>query len=486
MDEFDRLLYQGSVQPPPDLPEPPKPWKRPMGYICWGIVLINFTLNFLYLDAILPVVGAALLWLGLRPLRRENGGFRFAYRCATAYALLRTATTALLATPLDLFLASWLDSEWHTTGGSIPLHMVLRACLLQLLLTLTVGGLWQGLRGVFFRAGQPPRTTAAGGLVVLQALMLLLALIGLEGWLLVGPILLIWLLLIIALNKVGKSLDQAGYALTPAPVRLSAGPALGLWLAVPLLAAALLPLLFARLPVQDQTGVRSPGGTLPLRQELLELGFPEDILAKLTDDEVSRFEGAYGLTVKGYPLDSGGHPDGIPGAVVLEVPVRDQRYDFHVVYLAYLRWEAEETGGYMEGLKVTPDYHGVTVRTTVPEGTLNWTSGGVLHTAPLTFRFRSDGSWLSAYFADFSLPQNTGGPVEGFVFWEAMPTYPASTTLYNFDLVYARRLTPWQYPYALPSDTILANRFGPQWRSRSWLFTGQLAPEGLFDSKGYD
>ena len=88
MDEFDRLLYAGSDQLPPDLPreEPPKPWKLPMKRICWGLALVSFSLNIPGLDLVLCAVGMVLLWLGLRSLRRENGGFRSAYRCATVCA----------------------------------------------------------------------------------------------------------------------------------------------------------------------------------------------------------------------------------------------------------------------------------------------------------------------------------------------------------------------------------------------------------------
>ena len=69
MDEFDRLLYEGSAQLPPELSElkPPCPWKKPISQICWGLALVTITLNFLGLDTILPAVGAALLWLGLAP-----------------------------------------------------------------------------------------------------------------------------------------------------------------------------------------------------------------------------------------------------------------------------------------------------------------------------------------------------------------------------------------------------------------------------------
>ena len=72
VDDFERMLYQGAAQLPPDVPaeEPPKPWKKPMDRVCWGLGLITFSLQFLHLDTILPAVGTVLLWLGLRSLRR--------------------------------------------------------------------------------------------------------------------------------------------------------------------------------------------------------------------------------------------------------------------------------------------------------------------------------------------------------------------------------------------------------------------------------
>ena len=140
MDEFDRLLYEGSAQLPPELSElkPPCPWKKPISQICWGLALVTITLNFLGLDTILPAVGAALLWLGLAPLRRENSGFRFAYACATLYALLRLAVVLFQATPLDHWLAGLIGQEWNTTTGPVPLYYALRTVLIQLVLVLSL------------------------------------------------------------------------------------------------------------------------------------------------------------------------------------------------------------------------------------------------------------------------------------------------------------------------------------------------------------
>ncbi|NBI68479.1 hypothetical protein D1646_17130 [Pseudoflavonifractor sp. 60] len=490
MDEFDRLLYANS-QLPPELTqlEPPRPWKKPIGQICWGLALITITLNFLGLNIILPAAGTVLLWLGLRTLRRENGGFRFAYACAVLYAALRLTAVLFQATPLDHWLASLIGREWNTSTGPVPLYYALWTVLIQLVLVLAAGGLWQGLKGVFIQAGQKPRTAAAGGLVILEALMLPMALIGLEGWLLVGPILILWVCLIMSLRKVSRSLDQAGYALKAAPVRVSGGLALWLWLGLHLLMIAALPLLFSRLPTNIQMPTPVADSNSTIRAQLLELGFPEDILAGLDDSELARFEGAYGLKKSGYRSKDDEFPDGMPEIITVEVPVRDERYGFHTVYLAYLYWTPNEaSGGYMEGIQVAQDYQGVTVRTTVPDGVLKWQDrAGNACAIPLEFWREADSAGRPCCYANFSLPKDVSGPMEGFLFWEAMPSFPETVSVYNFSVTAAHRRSFWQYPYTLPSE-ILASGFYPpswQWRMYRWTSEGQLAPEGMYDPRKY-
>ena len=485
MDEFDRLLYQGAANLPPELTgrEPPKPWKKPMGRVCWGLALITITLNFLYLDDILPAIGIVILWMGLRSLWRQNGGFHFAFVCATLYAVFRFACLAAAATPLELWLVGLIDMDWHNLKGTTSFYYILRAAVSQLLLVLAVGGLWRGLKQVFRDAGQTPKTASAGALVILEALLFPIAVIGLTGWLLVGPILLIWVLLIRSLYRLSRSLDEAGYALAPAPARLSNGYAAALWLGVPLLAIVILPFLFTRLPVNAETPEYGPSAWgSELRTQLLELGFPETILYHLGDGPLSRFEGAYGVSVNGAFEDSPG--DGsLPSFGTVEVAVRDDRYGFRTVYLAWFRWKSPEER-YTEGIRISPDLHGVTLRTVCPEGWLEWYEDGKFHTAPLAFRFRSDGSRTGSYYADFSLPEN-GDALYGFVFWENIPTMPENIAIYNYSIACAHRHALWRYPYQLPSDALLANRFDSRWRSKSWRFVGQLAPEGRYENAKY-
>ncbi len=485
MDEFDRLLYEGSVQLPPELSElkPLCPWKKPIGQICWGLALITITLNFLGLDTILSAVGTALLWLGLAPLRRENSGFRFAYACATLYALLRLAVVLFQATPLDHWLAGLIGQEWNTTTGPVPLYYALRTVLIQLVLVFAVGGLWQGLKGVFYQAGQKPRTAAAGGLVILEALLIPMALIGLEGWLLVGPLLIVWIALLVNLRKISKSLDQAGYAMKPAPVAVSSGMALGVWLGLHLLMIAALPLLFSRLPAGVQTRVYgTTASDSALRTQLLELGFPEDILSQLDDRELARFEGAYGAKKEGYRNSEDRSPDGTPDIITVEVPVRDEKYGFRTIYLAYLYWNPNEaSGGYMEGIQVAQDYQGVTAWSTQPDGMLKWQdSAGNAYTMPLDFWFDTDNAGTPCYYTNFSLPEDVSGPTEGFLFWEAVPTFPETVSFYNFSVTAAHKRGVWQYPYTLPSELLASGFHAPswQWRMYQWTSEGRLAPEG--------
>lgn len=493
VDDFDRMLYEGASLTPPELPEeePPKPWKAAVMRICWGLILINFTLNFWYLDIILPSIGAVLLWQGLRPLRRENGGFRFAGACAAGYAALRLAAAVLLATPFDRSMAERMGGQWSTTTGTVPLWTALRATVLQAVLALAAAGLWLGLKGVFHKAGQRPRTAAVGALAAAEFLMIPLALIGVEGWLLVGPLILLWALLLRGLWKLSASLDEAGYALTPAPVKCPAGVSLALWLGPPLLAVVVLPLLFARLPVDSRPAVHD-SGEQALRAELAELGVPEELLSRLPDEQAAKLEGAYGLTVKGDTSEwdsAGEYPDGSPGTARYEIPVRDEKYGFRTVYLIDLCWDEANAfgGGYMEGIQVTPDFHGVTASASCPQGALEWTdSSGVLRTAPLDFRFHTNHWGLSAYVSDFSLPKGVDGEIHGYLLWEVVPSLPETVTVYNSQVGFVHRSTPWQYPYTLPSELLTANRVTPGWvLNGAHAYTNQLAPEGVYEAYKY-
>lgn len=283
--DFDQLLYQGADQLPPKSVEQtsPDPWRQALLLICWGIALTSITLNFLNLQYILPAVGAMLLCLGFRSLRRENGWFRQCYVLSILLALYRGATDLLLATPL----AADLSGGWSYLLG-------LLGWLVSLWLLFA---LWRALKAVFLRAELPAKTRAAGGMVICYFLLFLLALVNASGWLLLLPVLILWICLLTGLFKTSRALDHAGYAIQPAPVRLSNGRVLAVSLGALLLAALACLLIFSRYPV-EASATQLETGQKELRQELLGLGFPEEVLADLTDQEVALLDGADAVMVK--------------------------------------------------------------------------------------------------------------------------------------------------------------------------------------------
>ena len=60
---FDELLREDAAALPPPADGEITPWRTAMDRILWGMGLTTITLNFLWLDVLLPAIGAVLLVL---------------------------------------------------------------------------------------------------------------------------------------------------------------------------------------------------------------------------------------------------------------------------------------------------------------------------------------------------------------------------------------------------------------------------------------
>ena len=269
---FDELLREDAAALPPPADGEITPWRTAMDRILWGMGLTPITLNFLWLAVLLPAIGAVLLVLGFRTLRRENAPLRWGYRLSLLALAIRFAGDVLAALPVDV---GNTPAYVH-----IPVTLALYVCL------------WRGMVGVSRAAGaEKPAAPAAGAMAVFYATLTALALIGLEGWLLVLPLLALYLFLLRSMVRLSRSLTDTGYAITAAPVRLSDSAVL--WGALGALLAAVLLTAFLgqRYPMGWHTRSDAPQ-SVPIRQELLEKGFPAQVLDDLTAEEVSRMAGA--------------------------------------------------------------------------------------------------------------------------------------------------------------------------------------------------
>ena len=104
-----------------------------MHYILWGLGLTTITLRFLNLDVILTAVGAALLVLGFRILRRENASLRWGFRLTLAALAVRSTCYVLAALPVEAGMAP--------AYTAMALQLAVYVCL------------WRGMIGVSRSAG---------------------------------------------------------------------------------------------------------------------------------------------------------------------------------------------------------------------------------------------------------------------------------------------------------------------------------------------
>ena len=278
---FDQLLREDASVLPPAMAEV-NPWREAMWLVLWGMGLTTITFNFLYLDMILPALGGILLVLGFRTLRQENRALQWCWRLSIAIASVRSASFALAALPVDV--------------KNVPAYAVM-AMTFALYCCL-----WRGMVGVSRAAGaEKPAAPAAGALVIFYAVICVLAFLELSGWLAVLPVLIAYIVILRNLVKLARSLADTGYAIHAAPVRLPSTAVLWGYLGLTLAAVLLAMFLGQRYPMNWQVRDDAPQDET-IRAELLDLGFPEQVLDDLTAEEAAHMSGAVKVYAETEPL----------------------------------------------------------------------------------------------------------------------------------------------------------------------------------------
>lgn len=344
--EFDRLLECGLPGPPPDeVARAVTPWRRPMERLIWGLALTGVTLRFAGLQYWLPAAGVLLCLLAFRTMRRENVWLRAGWVLSGAYA---GATLALLI--LNAFLWRASDIGQAVTAALTVLCRV--AQLGQLVC------LWRGL-GRVRRAAGMPEGTGAGWLVVWYAGLYGLALARYNGLLVPLAMIGLYGLLLANLYRLGRGMENAGYALHPAPARLSDRALSGLLAGILAMGLAAGYAFGGRLPMDWQPAA-SPEDpqAAAVRKELAALGFPEGVLADLTDEEVLACRGARRLVVSERDLElpdayePGGQGTLRSTGVAVELPGERERWTL----FQHFQWTGPALWWGTECLQLWPIY----------------------------------------------------------------------------------------------------------------------------------
>ncbi len=293
--ELSQLLSE--LPPTDNIVHDVTPWRRAMERIVIGLALTTITLHFLWLDYLLPFIGELMLVLGFRTLRQENRWFRLNYIISLGRLAVGIASLVAASTIWQSRIFAALDTTEIRAG-------------IVLVTFLNLFALRQGLCAVHRRAGLTPDCSSVNLLIVWTVLLCVLASIQYSGLLLGLAVLAVYILIIWSLLAVAELLDEAGYAISPAPVRLSDSGIKKLVSAVVLAGMAAGYLFFHSYPM-EWTPAPGPDAADTQVQEaadrLLDMGFPDEVLKDLRAEDVLACRNAVRLVwdTQDYPVDSG-------------------------------------------------------------------------------------------------------------------------------------------------------------------------------------
>lgn len=279
--DFEAMLAQSVPDTPPEeIVAEVTPWRRAMNRILFGMALCAITLNFWCLNYILPAVGTVLLLLGFRTLRRENRWLGGCFAVTVIHAVYFFATLILNTTILQSAVFTPAVTTALTAANAVLL-LGLYFCF------------WRGLLAVQKKAGLPAQTGGALALIVWYALVCVLAAVHYTGWIVPIAMLVGYGCILRSLCRLSGVLDEAGYAIAPGPVRVT-DRCLVLVIAAVLGIGCTLGYLFGGSYRMDWQPVDTSKQTqtAAIRQQLLDLGFPEEVLNDLTPEDIAACDGA--------------------------------------------------------------------------------------------------------------------------------------------------------------------------------------------------
>lgn len=437
-DKLDCLLAQeaGELPPPPEVEREITPWRRAMHRIVWGIGLTTCTLNVWNLDTAMLMVGTVMLWLGFRALRRENRWFTACWGISLIEVVFRLAVFILNAT------TTWGAEYSHgwLTYFVVLLPLVQYVCL------------WQAIKEVRRRAGQPAEARAAGALIWFYLVLTALALLNVQGLIFVVAILVIYILILRSLSKFSNLLDEAGYQVQPALVRISDRSIWILWCVALLVCITTAPILFGRYPMEwSPRPEGEQAGLEEIRANLVELGMPEQVADDLSPEDLSAMEGAIQVEVfqdeMSFPLENWGEIC-LGTNLAVKLPGGRWKIIHHFQWQTGPRYRtteciavsAADPGGYhmeelltgrllydRDGTTYVGDYYRLSLEKDRPTA--------------LAAADRQQGMWPVALF---SLPLR-GENCRGYLMYEVKALVGDGYMLYSY-MNYTHQISLWNYP----------------------------------------
>lgn len=296
MDKYinTHLFYNYNSAPPEDIVTSVNPCRKAMLFILAGFALTTIKLNFLYLNYTLPLVGLLLSFMGFRTLKSENKWFLSCF-VITLFQLLEFSFTLALNTTV-------FHSEIYQ---SVPMQVLSHFnALISLFLFFSFG---KGIKHVQIKSNIPESAGGTTALIVWYTILYALALIGYSGIIISIIMIIAFVFIIIALYELSNELNDAGYILSPAQIKVPN------WLICTALCVSIVSCSIAgytfcgKYSMDWQITDSTSASCQEIKLQLRSLGYPEYELNDLSENELLQCKGA--LFVKSesklHPVNSG-------------------------------------------------------------------------------------------------------------------------------------------------------------------------------------
>ncbi|MBP3700860.1 MAG: hypothetical protein J6I64_03130 [Lachnospiraceae bacterium] len=295
--DFENMLQEELSQLPPtdEMTKAITPWRKAMTRVLLGVALTTITFQMLQLQYILPTIGLLLMLLGFRTLRKENRWFHMCWAISVLRLILSFTTLSINTMLWQEQFYALPQAGWLSHGGVILTGV-------QFL------GLWRGICDIKRKAGLQPRTTAGALLFVWY---IVIGVLGLSGY---RSDILFWVLLVAhccvlwSLYRLSLELDDCGYVVKAAPIRLDDTILTGACVLILAVGMSIGYLFFHQYPMEWSPVTEEISAEAEaVKEELIELGFPEEVLEDLTEEEILECQGALQVTAKQqeYPFNKG-------------------------------------------------------------------------------------------------------------------------------------------------------------------------------------
>lgn len=474
-EEFDILLKKSfSDALPKSVAKEVTPWKKAMRRVFVGLILSTVTLNFFSLDSILPTVGAVLLLLGFRALRNDNKHFKACF----IFSVAQTACYFQLA-----ILGAALSDD----GGVISKVTLVLGIARTALMIVQLFCLWRAFAAVKEAANMPKKATPAAVLLICYVLICVCGVVNMNSPIVVIPLFILYLVSIYSVYKLSKWLDSAGYVIEPAWVKLS-DKWIVLIIATVLTVGCALGYIFdSGYDMKWESAEAAVTSKVQAtKDDLLNLGFPSEVLYDLTDKEIDSLNGALEVVCKTTykAMNDSGLEEGDLTVTTVAVKLPNEVEKWTVIHHFSWRDDIDLFGTHL--LQIWPayqysddgwaEYDGMTGRVLYDED-------GKTFTAPYysleNKTYTASGSFFNRTstdaFAEFSLPKK-GENRRGYVTYSIVKS--GDTDFFSSWLNYTYQKCALQYPVKSAMQTRLEstdNKVGAfRTAQYSFLYTPDL------------